>query len=115
MALECRGKRCSRVATALPFHVLRYALLQPDGAAAAGFLSDEAMRQLVLENTRKFVGHRREAFARHADAAIVEGARPAWSARDVHECLIRVENHADGFRRDIVEGRGNLLELGFQS
>src|SRR5579864_1624509 len=88
--------------TRLRFPVLRDALLEPNGASPAGLLADETVRQFVLEDPRQFIGHGGQALDRHANAAVVERTRPARRPRDVHERLIRVQDHADGLGGIVV-------------
>src|ERR1035441_7389364 len=108
MVLVRRGKGSGITPAALPFHILSNTLLQPNGASPSGFLPDETMRQLVLQDARQLIGHGGQALDRHAYAAIVERSRPTWRARDVHERLIGVQDHADGLGRNVVESRGDL-------
>ena len=114
MALVSRGKSPGSVPAALAFHVLRDAFLQPDRALPARFLSDETMRQFVLEDARQLIGHAGQALHRNANAAVIERADPAGCARDVHERLIGVQDHADGFGRHVVQSGRDFVELGFE-
>ena len=82
--------------------------------SAARFLSDETVRQFVLEDARQLIGHAGQALHRDANAAVIERSDPTGRARDVHECLIGVQNHADGFGRYVVQSGRDFLELGFE-
>jgi len=46
------------------------------------------MRQFVFEDARQLIGHGRQAFDGHANAAVIERPHPARRAGDIHECLI---------------------------
>ena len=78
------------------------------------FCVEETVRQFVLEDARQFVGHGGQAFDRHAHAAVIERPDPVRCAGDVEECLIGIQNHADGLGRHVIERGRNFFELGFE-
>src|SRR5215469_15200579 len=58
------------------------------------------MRQLVLENMRKFRGHRAKTTDGNPQLSVVHGTGPARRMRDIEECLLRIQRH-----ENIVVGR----------
>src|SRR5580658_6153966 len=56
----------------------------------------------------------RQALHRNADAAVVQRAGPAGSARDVAESLLRIEDDADLLWRREIELRFEIAEVVFQ-
>ena len=66
------------------------------------------MRQLVFEDARKLRINARQALHRHADASIVQRARPRRRLGDVAESVLRVKNHANRFRRRKIQLGFNL-------
>ena len=87
-------RRCdqprSRRAAAAAFHPLRDPFLKPRRRAAVRFLSDEAVRQLMLEHVREFGRHFRQSLHGNAEAAVVERSHPSRRAGDIGERLLRI-------------------------
>ena len=102
------------ISTTIPLHPLRQSFLNPrrrairtaDSQPHAGgfcFLCDKAVCQFVLQGTRQFSIHARQSLHRNTNPPIVQRARPCRCARDVHKCLLRVQNHSNRFRGRVVQ------------
>ena len=66
-------------------------------------LLDKAVRQFMLQDPRQLLVHRGQSLHRHANAAVIQRARPSGSLGYVRKRFLRVQDHADGIRRRIVQ------------
>ena len=86
---------------------LRDAFVHPGGAAVAGHLRDERVRQFVFEDAGQLGRDALDAADRDAQLAIIDGAAPGGRTGDVENRLLGVER--DG---DVVVGR--VAEIAYQ-
>ena len=82
---------------------LRHAFIEPDGASPLGQAMHERMDQLVLEGAGESRRHARQPLDRNANLAVIDGAGPAGTLRDVGELLRGVENDRDRIARGKVQ------------
>ena len=89
----------ARSGSIVALEVLGEPFVQPRGDAARYQARDDRVRELVSQHALEELWALRGARRRHADAAIVDAARPFGRQRDVAELFLGVEHHHDRVRR----------------